>query len=106
MRRRKVLEFRRSVGMTQHALWREDDERLAPRAASLATQHVEILRGAGWLANLHIVFPGELQKAFDAGAGMFWPLAFKSMREQQHAPGGEIPPIFPRAEELVDYALS
>ena len=82
VRLRKVIESRAGIGMAQHALWSEDDQRLAPRTAGLATQHVKILRGAARLANLNIVFSGELQKAFDAGAGMFRALAFKTMREE------------------------
>src|SRR5713101_3420351 len=88
--------------MAQHAFWREDNERFAPRATGLAAQHVEILRGIGRLTNLNVVFSGKLQEAFDASAGMFWPLSFKSMRQQQDESGGKIPFVFTGADELID----
>jgi len=91
--------------MAQHAFWREDDERFAPRAASLAPQHVEILRGIRGLANLNVVFAGELQKAFDAGAGMFRPLAFKSVRKKKDDARRKIPFVFTCADELIDNHL-
>src|SRR6267378_1061246 len=55
-RLREILDVRAGVGMAQHALGREDDEWLAPQTARLPAQHVEILRGRGWLANLHVIF--------------------------------------------------
>src|SRR6266849_2921197 len=42
-RLREVLDAGGSIGMTQHALWSEDDERLAPRTANLAAQQMKIL---------------------------------------------------------------
>ena len=41
----KVCDRRRRIGMAQHALRREDDERLAPVAQGLAAQQMKILRG-------------------------------------------------------------
>src|SRR6266436_4267222 len=73
-----------------------------PRAARLGAQHVERLRGAGGLANLHVVLSGELQKKFDTRTVMFRALAFKSMRKQQYEPGGKIPFIFTGTDELID----
>src|ERR1700746_2696590 len=88
--------------MTQHAFWREDDERFAPRAASLAPQHVEILRGIRGLTNLNVVFARELQEAFDTRAGMFRPLAFKSVGKKKDDARREIPFVFAGADELID----
>src|SRR4029077_8260849 len=90
------------VGMTQHALRSKDNKRFAPRTASLATQHVKILRGARWLANLNVVFACQLQEAFDAGAGMFRALAFKAVREKQDYTGRKIPFVLTGADELID----
>src|SRR5579862_7072902 len=88
--------------MPQHAFWSEYHQRLAPRAASLAAQHVKILRGVGRLADLDVFFSGELQKTLQARAGMLRALAFKSVRQQHHDAGGQIPFVFARADELVD----
>src|SRR5260370_3161433 len=88
--------------MAQHALGREDDERLTPQAARLATQHVEILRGGRRLVDLHVVFRGELQEGFGACAGMLWTLAFIPVRQKHHAPRRKVPLVLARADELVD----
>src|SRR6266852_6708286 len=88
--------------MAQHALGREDDERLAPQAAHLAAQHVEILcRGRG-LANLHVVFRSELHEALQARAGMLRSLALVAMRQKHHQTGRKVPLVLARADELVD----
>ena len=97
VRNRGALEFfdgGSGVRMAQHALWSENDQRLAPAAASLPSEQVEILRGVGGLADLDIVFASELHEALDARAGMFRPLAFVAMRKKQHQAGGQIPFIF------------
>jgi hypothetical protein len=88
--------------MAQHALRSKDDERLAPVAAHLAAQHVEVLGGAGGLANLNVVFGGELHEALEAGAGMFRSLSFVAVREKQNDARREIPFVFAGADELVD----
>src|SRR5258708_1787410 len=102
VRRSKVIEIGRGVRVTQHAFGRENDEWFAPWAASLAAQHVEILRGAARLADLNVVFSGKLQEAFDTGAGMFRALAFKSVRKEQDHAGWQVPFVFTGADELVD----
>src|SRR6266852_4023864 len=88
--------------MAQHALGREDDKRLAPHAAHLAAQQVEILRGGRGLANLHVVFRGELHEALHACAGMLRPLAFVAVRQKHHETRRQVPFIFAGADELVD----
>src|SRR5579884_3766743 len=40
---RKFVELRSGVGVAQHALWREHDQRLAPLASCLTAQQMEIL---------------------------------------------------------------
>src|SRR5260370_41453135 len=67
---------------------------------------MKILRGSRGLADLHVVLGGELHKAFQAGAGMFRPLAFVAMRQKHHNTRGEIPLGLARADELVDDHLS
>ena len=91
--------------MAQHALRREDDQRLAPVAQGLPAQQVEILRRVRGLRDLHIVLGGELDKALDAGAGMLRPLAFVAVGQQQDQPGEQVPLGFAGADELVDDGL-
>src|SRR5580693_728572 len=88
--------------MTEHTLWRENDQRLAPQAARLPAQQVEILRGSGGLADVHVAFGGELHEAFNARARVFRALAFVAVRQQQHQSGREPPFVFAGAEELID----
>ena len=93
---------RKRVGMAQHALGREDDERLAPGAQRLAAQQVEILRGGRGLADLDVVARGELQVALDAGAGVLRALAFVAVRQQQHEAAEQAPLVFAGGDELID----
>ena len=88
--------------MAQHALGREDDERLAPFAQGLAAEQVEVLRGGGGLADLHVVAGGEVQVALDARAGVLGSLAFVAVRQQQDEAGEQAPLGFAGGDELVD----
>src|ERR1700674_505780 len=90
------------VGMAQHALRRKNDQRLAPRAAHLPAQHVKILRSGRRLANLHVIFGGELQEALEARAGMLRPLALVAVRQKHDEAGRQVPLVFTGADELVD----
>src|SRR5258708_11619464 len=78
---REFLDARTGVGMTKHTLRRENDERLPPGAPRLAPQHVEILRRRRGLADLHVVFGGELHVALEPCAGMLRSLAFEAIRQ-------------------------
>src|SRR6202158_3160780 len=88
--------------MPQHALGREDDEWLAPRTARLPAQHMKILRRRRRLANLHVVFRGELHKALQARSGMLWSLALVAVRQKHHESRRKVPLVLARADELVD----
>src|SRR5271169_884959 len=88
--------------MAEHTLGSEDDQRLAPQAARLAAEQVEILCGGGGLADVHVAFRSELHKPLDARAGMFRPLAFVTVGEQQDETRGEAPLILTGANELID----
>src|SRR5882762_2245801 len=88
--------------MAQHALGREDDEWLAPRTARLPAQHMKILGSRRRLANLHVVFRGELHEALQARAGMLWSLALVAVRQKHHEPRRKVPLVLARADELVD----
>ena len=102
---REIFDRRASVGMAQHALGREDDQRLAPVAQGLAAQQMEILRGVGGLRDLDVVLRGELDEALDAGAGVFRALAFVAVGQQHDDAGEQIPLGFAGADELVDDGL-
>src|ERR1700687_71933 len=88
--------------MAQHALGREDYKRLAPWTPRLPAQHMKILRSRRRLADLHVVFGGELHEAFQTCAGMLWSLALVAVRQKHHEPRRQIPFILARADELVD----
>src|SRR5215467_2516016 len=92
--------------MAQHALRGQHDQRLSPWPARLPAQHVEVLRSRGRLANLHVVFRGQLHKSFQARAGMLWALPLVTVRQKQHDSRWKIPFVLPRADELVDDHLS
>src|SRR6266481_5735422 len=99
---REFFDLRAGVGMAQHAFWRKDNQRLAPGAAHLTAQHVEILGGSGRLADLHVVFGSQLHETLKTGAGMFRALAFVAVREEHDETGRQIPLVLARADELVD----
>ena len=101
----EVFDGRCGVGMAQHAFRGEDYQRLAPVAQGLAAQKVKILRCVRRLRDLDVVFCGELEEALDAGAGVFWSLAFVAVWEKQHYAGEQIPLGFAGGDELVDDGL-
>ena len=49
----------------------------------LPAQHVEHLRGRRRHAHLHVVLGAQLQEALQARRGMFRPLAFVAVRQEQ-----------------------
>src|SRR5579885_3876169 len=87
--------------MAQHALGSKDNKGLAPFAQRLPPEQMEILRGRGRLANLHIIVRCELKVALDAGARVLGPLAFIPMRQQNDYSGEQSPLVFARGNELV-----
>src|SRR5258706_9427280 len=91
--------------MPQHALRREDHQRLAPLAYRLTSQKMEILPGIGRLTDLDIVPRSQLQKAFDARAGMLRALSFVAVRQQKHQAREQAPLVFSRSHELVNHRL-
>ncbi len=93
------------VGMAQHALGSEDDERLAPGAQCLTPQKMEVLRGVGGLADDHVLACGELQEALYAGGGVFGTLAVVAVGQEHDDAGEQAPLGFAGGDELVDDAL-
>src|ERR1700680_1407287 len=63
---------------------------------------MKILRGGRGLADLQVVFGGQLQKAFEARAGVFRTLPLVTVRQQQNNAGGQVPFIFSGGNELID----
>ena len=57
----------------------------------LASQQVKVLRRSAGVADLDIVFGAQLQEALQAGAGMFRPLAFEAVRQEQHQAAQALP---------------
>ena len=98
----ELFKSGRRIGMAEHAFGREDDERFAPKAASLAAQQMKILRGGGRLADVHIAFGSQLHETLDARAGMLGALALVAVGKQEHESGGQTPLVFAGADELVD----
>ena len=98
----KIRERGGSIRAAQHALGREDNQRFAPRAHRLAAQQMEVLRGGGRLADLHVVVGGELQVALDARAGVLRPLALVAVGQQQDKAGEQVPLGLAGRDELVD----
>src|ERR1700737_2728682 len=91
--------------MAQHALRGEDYKGFAPVAQGRAAQQMEILRRIRGLANLEIVASRELQKTFDARAGVFRTLAFVTMGQEQNHAGEESPLAPAGADELITHRL-
>ena len=91
--------------MTQQTFRRHDHKRLAPGADSLPPQAMKILSGSRWINDLHIVFGAEMQKSFEARAGMFGALAFEAMRQKQHKAAEAFPFVFGAGDELIDDRL-
>ncbi len=89
----------------EQALGRHDDKRLAERAQHLPAQDVEIVGRAGDVAHLDVVVGAQLQEAFEAGAGVFRPLAFEAVRQQHDQAIGAQPLGLAAGDELVDHDL-
>ena len=60
----------------------------------------ELCRRSG-LNDLDIVLGGEPEKAFQAGAGMFRPSPFETMREKEHDTTQPPPLVFGSGDELI-----
>jgi hypothetical protein len=63
---------------------------------------VKVLGGGREVADLHVLLGAQLKKAFQAATGMFRPLTFVTVRQQQYDPAGTLPFRFRRGDELVD----
>src|SRR5580692_1212694 len=81
---REVFDGRRSIGMTQHALGRENNQRFAPVPQRLPPQQMKILRRVRRLADLKIISCCELQETFDARARVLRSLALIAVRQQKN----------------------
>src|SRR5579871_5550223 len=102
---RKVLDWRRRIGMPKHTLGREHNQRLAPMRERLPTEQVEVLCRIRRLTNLEIVPRSQLQESLDASAGVFRALAFVSMRQKQNQSREQAPFILACTYKLIDDGL-
>ena len=91
--------------MPQQALGRHHHQRFSPRPENLSPQHMEILRGSRGDDDLDIVLGSQREKAFEAGAGMFRPHAFKSMRQKQRDTAQPTPFVFGSSDKLIQDRL-
>src|SRR5438309_830241 len=66
---------------------------------------MKILSGMRGIANLQVVFGGELQKTFEAAAGMFGALPFVAVWQEEHDPAHPLPFRFGADNELIDDRL-
>src|SRR4051812_2155489 len=66
---------------------------------------MEILSGGGEIADLNVVLGALLEETLEAPAGVFRPLAFVSMRKQEHDAAGGLPFRFRRGDKLIDNRL-
>src|SRR6266508_2944061 len=89
----------------QQTFRRSDDERLNEVAFHLAPQHMKILRGGGWIADLDVILGARLEKSLEARAGVLRALPFIAMRQKQNNPAGALPLRFRRHDELIDDGL-
>src|SRR5262245_27430424 len=93
--------------MPQQAFGCEENEGFAQATAifastHLAPQQVEVLGRSRAVANLHIVFCAELEKALDTRAGMLRPLSLIAVRQEQPQADGLLPLGLSACDELVD----
>src|SRR6267142_4865245 len=91
--------------MSQETFGCHDDEGLRPGADGLATQAMEILSGCGWVNDLHVVLRGEMEKTFEAGAGMLGALAFEAVGQKQNNAAEAFPLVLCAGDELIDDRL-
>ena len=78
-------------GETEEGLGRHDDERLAEVAFHLAAEGVEIVGRSGDVGHLDIVLGAELEKAFEAGGGVFGALSFVAVGEEENHAAHALP---------------
>src|SRR5207237_6271670 len=98
----EILERGYRQLVTQEALRRHDDQRLAEGLAHLPPQHVEHLRRRRRHAHLHVVLRAQLQEALEARRGMLGPGPLVAVRQQQREATEALPLGLARADELVD----
>ena len=91
-----------SQGTAQQALGAHQHEGFAEIPFHLPAQQVEVLARSGQVADLHILFGAELQKALEVGAGVLRPLPFVAVGQEQHQSAGALPFGFRCGEKRVD----
>src|SRR5262245_11393158 len=98
----QLLQWRGRGLEAQHALGRQQHERLAKVALHLTTQNVEVLRRRRGIADLEVILGAQLQIAFEASAGVVRALPLVAVRQQHHQTAIAFPLRLARGNELVD----
>src|SRR5690242_18727633 len=106
----EILNGGDGARMTQQALGRKNDERLAGAAAVVAPVHlpaqeVEVLRRSSDVAHQHIAFGAEREVTLDPRARMFGPLSLEPVWQQHHQTARLSPLGLSTGDELVDHDL-
>ena len=91
--------------MTQQALRRHDDQRLAIRTQHLPSQHVKHLRRRGWYTDLNIVFSTQLQESLESGRRVLRTLSLVAVWQEQRQATHAAPFCFAGADELINNHL-
>ena len=79
----QVGERGRGLFQAQQALRREDHQRSRIAGDALVAQEVKVLRRRRAVGHAHVAVGGELEKPFDASAGMLWTAALVTMWQEQ-----------------------
>src|SRR5437763_3862470 len=88
--------------MAEQTFRREYDERLSPVSFHLAAQAMEVLSGCRRRDDLQVVFRGEEEEPFEAGARVLGAFAFERVRQQKHKAAEAAPLVFRARNELIN----
>ena len=101
----EVGEWAGSTGVAEKAFGGHYDERFDDFAKGLTSEQVKVVGGSGGVGDGHIVFGAELKKSFEAGAGVFGPLAVVAVGKEESQAGGGAPFRFGGGDVLIDLGL-
>ena len=87
--------------MAQQTLGRHNNQRPPQLSDHLPAEHVKKLSRGSRHTNLHVVVATKLQKAFEAGRGMFGALAFHAVWQKKRESAQSLPLGFTAADELI-----
>src|SRR5215831_9317889 len=87
--------------MTQQAFGCHHDQRFSPPPQNLPSQTVKELRRSRRLDDLNVVVHRQFEKPLEPGTGVFRPLSFHAMWEEQRDAAEPSPLIFRGRNELI-----